>query len=143
VADVRPATLIDTSVLLDLLTDDEEWADWSIAHLDAAAVAGPICINPVIYAELAVRFDSVEALDTALRQAGVTIAPLPRPALFLAAQVFRKHGRSGVTPECFIGAHAAVERMPLLTRDPDRYRGAFPTVSLIAPEDEDWSRASA
>jgi predicted nucleic acid-binding protein len=129
-------TLVDTNVLLDLVTDDEEWADWSIAQLDSAAFSGPILINKVIYAELAVRFDTLEGLDKSLRQAGVAMAAMPKAALFLAGQVFRKRGAeagAGVPPDCFIGAHAAVERLPLVTRYPERYRRWFPTVKLISP----------
>lgn len=128
--------LVDTNVLLDVVTDDEDWASWSIARLDAASVAGPILINHVIYSELAIRFDSIEVLDAVLRNAGVTVGSLPRSALFLAGQVFRRRdadGAGGIPPDCFVGAHAAVERMPLLTREPERYRKDFPTVHLIAP----------
>ena len=132
-------TLVDTNVLLDLATDDPNWADWSIAQLEAASLRGPLLINDVIYAELAVRYDRIEDLDAFVDQAGVEIGPLPRAALFLAGKVFtqyRKSGgsRTGVLPDFFIGAHAAVSELPLLTRDVGRYRTYFPSLTLIIPE---------
>ncbi len=132
-------TLVDTNILLDLVTDDPTWADWSIRQLDAAAVNGSLVINPVIYAELSVRFERIEDLDEVLAEAGVTIEEIPRAALFLAGKVFRRYraaggSRTGVLPDFFIGAHAAVSKLPLLTRDIRRYRTYFPTVNLIAPQ---------
>ena len=131
-------TLVDTNVLLDLVTDDPQWADWSIARLDAAALAGPIVINDVVYAELSVRFATIEDLDSMLDDAGVVVAPMPRAALFLAGKIFQRYRatggqRTGVLPDFFIGAHAAVARLPLISRDRQRYRTHFPTIELIAP----------
>ena len=132
-------TLVDTNILLDLVTDDPVWADWSIRQLDAAAVNGPLVINGVVYAELSVRFDRIEELDEVLNEAGITMEEIPRSALFLAGKVFRRYraaggNRTGVLPDFFIGAHAAVSKLPLLTRDINRYRTYFPTVKLIAPQ---------
>jgi len=131
-------TLVDTNVLLDLVTADPVWANWSIAALDAADTAGPVWINDVVYAELSVRFAEIETLDTMLDEARVDLAPIPRPALFLAGKAFLRYraaggGRTGVLPDFFIGAHAAVANWNLLTRDAARYRTYFPTVRLIAP----------
>lgn len=131
-------TFVDTNVLLDLATDDDNWVAWSVEQLEAASLRGPLLINDVIYAELAVRYDRIEALEDFLEEAGISVAPMPRAALFLAGKVFvqyRKAGgaRTGVLPDFFIGAHAAVEGLPLLTRDVGRYRIYFPTVELIAP----------
>lgn len=131
-------TLVDTNVLLDLATDDAVWVDWSVAQLEAASLIGPLLINDVIYAELAVRYDRIEDLDEFLLDAGVDVVPVPRAALFLAAKVFvryRRAGgtRTGVLPDFFIGAHAAVAQVPLLTRDVGRYATYFPTTSLITP----------
>lgn len=131
-------TLVDTNVLLDLVTNDAKWAEWSVAHLEAASLEGPLLINDVIYAELAVRYERIEDLDEFIDAAGLVMTPLPRSALFLAGKVFtryRKSGgtRTGVLPDFFIGAHAAVAELPLLTRDVGRYRTYFPTVSLITP----------
>lgn len=132
-------TLVDTNVLLDLVTDDPVWAEWSIRQLDAASVKGPLAINDVVYAELSVRFERIEALDDVLDEACITLAPMPRPALFLAGKVFQRYRaaggvRNGVLPDFFIGAHAAVTSLPLLTRDVQRYRTYFPSLSLITPE---------
>jgi predicted nucleic acid-binding protein len=130
--------LVDTNVLLDLATDDPAWADWSQDALEAAALGGPLRINDVIYAELAVRFARVEDLDAMLEAATIEVLRVPRPALFLAAKAFERYRarggrRSGVLPDFFIGAQAAVEGWPLLTRDVARYRSYFPGINLIAP----------
>lgn len=132
-------TLVDTNVLLDLVTDDPNWADWSIAQLEAASLSGPLLINDVVYAELAVRYDRVEHLEAFIDEAGLTMAHMPRAALFLAGRVFTKYRRSGgsrtgVLPDFFIGAHAAVNELPLLTRDVGRYRTYFPTLKLMTPD---------
>lgn len=131
-------TLIDTNILLDLVTDDPHWAEWSMAQLEAASLAGPLLINDLIYAELSVRYQRIEELDAFIEAAGIEIASLPKAALFMAAKVFaqyRKAGgsRTGVLPDFFIGAHAAVQSYQLLTRDVGRYRTYFPTVVLIVP----------
>ncbi len=132
------ATLVDTNVLLDLITNDPNWADWSIQHLEAATLKGALAIDDVIYAELSVRFPTIEALDNFLEQARIVIAPTPRPALFLAGKVFQRDrksggGRTGVLQDFFIGAHAAVTGMTLLSRDPRRYRRYFPKLELVSP----------
>lgn len=129
---------VDTNVLLDLVTDDPDWADWSEQQLDAAAVRGALRINDIIYAELSVRFSSIESLDAFIAAAGLALTPMPRAALFLAAKAFQSYRsaggvRTGVLPDFFIGAHAAVESLPLLTRDTPRYRSYFPKLTLIAP----------
>ncbi len=131
-------TLVDTNVLLDLVTDDPQFADWSIAQLEAASLVGPLLINDVIYAELSVRYDSKEQLDAFISGIGLKREPIPDAALFLAGKVFRKYRkaggtRSGVLPDFFIGAHAAVRGLPLLTRDLGRYRSYYPTVEVIVP----------
>jgi predicted nucleic acid-binding protein len=131
-------TLVDTNVLLDLVTDDPIWADWSIAELEAASLRGPLLINDVIYAELAVRYGRIEDLDAFVQKAGLEIAALPRAALFLAGKVFAQHRKSGglrtgVLPDFFVGAHAAVGEWPVLTRDVGRYRTYFPSLTLITP----------
>lgn len=133
-------TLVDTNVLLDLVTDDVDWAAWSLARLEEAALAGPICINDVVYAETSIRYDRIEDLDAMLDEAMIEIAPTPRAALFLAGKAYLQYRaargtRSGVLPDFFIGAHAAVVGWPLLTRDARRYRSYFPKVMLIAPPD--------
>ena len=132
-------TLVDSNVLLDVATDGQVWADWSQAQLEQAAAVGPLVINDVIYAELSARYPSVDVVDSILRDAGVDLAPMPRSALFLAGKAYLRYRaaggvRTGVLSDFFIGAHAQVERLPLLTRDVRRYRSYFPKVELIAPE---------
>jgi predicted nucleic acid-binding protein len=132
-------TFIDTNVLLDLVTADATWADWSQRQLDAATVRGPLLINEVVYAELSIGFVRVEEVDIALSEARIEMEASPREALFLAGKAFRHYrarggSRTGVLPDFFIGAHAAVAGVPLLTRDARRYRTYFPALVLIAPE---------
>lgn len=132
------ATVVDTNVLLDLFTNDPVWADWSLRQLDAALVRGRLIINDAIYAELSVGFSTIERLDQLLENTKVLRTPLTRTALFLAGKAFRRYRaaggvRTGVLPDFFIGAHAAVDGARLLTRDPRRYRTYFPTVELVAP----------
>lgn len=131
-------TLVDTNVLLDLVTTDPDWAEWSIEQLEAASLRGPLLINDVIYAELSVRYSRIEDLDGFLGAAGLDMEAMPRPALFLAGKVFRRYResggiRTGVLPDFFIGAHAAVSGLPLLTRDVGRYHTYFASLTLITP----------
>jgi predicted nucleic acid-binding protein len=133
-------TLVDSNVLLDVFARTSSWWEWSLRQLEEAALFGPLLINDVIYAEISIRFQNVQDFDKALAEAGVTKTPIPRPALFLAGKAFTEYrdaggARSGVLPDLFIGAHAQVEQLPLLTRDTRRYRSYFPTVNLIAPEE--------
>lgn len=130
--------LVDTNVLLDVLQDDPQWADWSIAQLRAQARLHALIINPVIYAELALSFSTVEALDEVIQTLALEMREIPRPALFLAGKAFVQYRRRGggkgqVLPDFFIGAHAAVAGWPLLTRDASRFRTCFPTLKVLAP----------
>ena len=132
-------TLVDTNVLLDLVTDDPQWAQWSLARLEEAALLGPIYINDIVYAELSIRYERIEDLDAMLVGAAIDIAATPREALFLAGKAYRQYRRSGgtragVLPDFFIGAHASVANWSLLTRDVGRYLRYFPKVTLIVPE---------
>jgi predicted nucleic acid-binding protein len=133
--------LVDTNVLLDVVEDDPTWADWSQRQLDAASLRGPICINPVIYAELSMAFARIEELEAVVADGGLEVEEIPREALFLAGKVFMSYRRRSraavkrtVLPDFFIGAHGAVRGLPILTRDVGRYRTYFPTVDLITPK---------
>ena len=131
-------TLVDTNVLLDLVTNDPVWADWAVAQLEAASLSGPLMINDIIYAKMSVRYARIGDLDAFVEQAELVLAPVPRAALFLAGKVFARYrraggSRTGVLPDFLIGAQAAVQNLPVLTRDVGRFRSYFPTVSLIAP----------
>ena len=132
------ATLVDSNVLLDLLTEDDEWFDWSSSTLSELADRGPLAINPIIYAEVAAGFNRIEVLDVALPPDYYRRLPLPWEAAFLAGQCFVKYRRRGGTrrsppPDFYIGAHAAIAGLTLLTRDARRYQRYFPTLRIIAP----------
>jgi predicted nucleic acid-binding protein len=131
-------TLVDANVLLELVTNDPKWSEWSLARLEEAALSGPVLINNVIYAETSIRYDRIEDLDSMLAETMIDIAPMPRAALFLAGKVFQQYRtaggvRTGVLPDFFIGAHAAIEGLQLLTRDARRYKTYFPKLLLTAP----------
>jgi len=131
-------TLVDSNVLLDVLTEDDRWLDWSFDALATAAELGPLYINPIIFGEVSIRFSRVEDVDTALPSSDFRRLPLPWAAAFLAGKAFVQYRTSRGTktstlPDFFIGAHAAVDQLVLLTRDASRYRSYFPTVELMAP----------
>ena len=131
--------LVDTNVLVDVLENDPEWADWSIGQLRAQSKIHRLVINPIIYSELSLTFSTVEALDQAIDNLGLAMIEVPRPALFLAGKAFVRYRRQGgqknnVLADFFVGAHAAVSRYPLLTRDTRRYTSYFSDVELIAPD---------
>jgi hypothetical protein len=135
---VAYGTLVDANVLLDLLTEDPAWLTWSEDALAEAADAGPLWINPLVYAEVSVRFTAIEDLEDALPPDQFRRAPLPWEAAFLAGKAFVAYRRRGgtkgaVLPDFYIGAHAAVTGLSLLTRDAARFRTYFPTVRLTAP----------
>jgi hypothetical protein len=130
--------LVDTNVLLDLVTGDPLWGEWSLQQLDFAAARDEIAINDMIYAELSVGYARIEELDEMIRRAGVVSAAIPRSALFLAGKAFRRYRsaggiRTGVLPDFFLGAHAVISDCVLITRDAARYRTYFPGIMLIAP----------
>ena len=130
--------LVDTNVLLDVLQDDPHWANWSIGQLRAQASIHQLAINPIIYAEMSLSFSTLEGLDSAVSTLALELREIPRPALFLAAKAYAQYRKRGgskqqVLPDFFIGAHAAVESWPLLTRDASRFRTYFPTLEVVAP----------
>lgn len=130
--------LIDTSVLLDIVKDDPVWSPWSLDAFETASGRDYLAINDVIYAELSSRYETVDEVERALATLGLDVVAIPRPGLFLAAKAFKRYRerrgtKTGVLPDFFIGAHAAVEGAALLTRDPGHVSAYFPTVQLIAP----------
>jgi predicted nucleic acid-binding protein len=130
--------LVDSNVILDVLTEDAKWLSWSADALAQAAEHDVLVINPIIYAEISVRFDLIEELEEAIPDALFRREPLPWEAAFLAGKCFLAYRRLGgprrsPLPDFYIGAHAAVRSMRLLTRDATRYRSYFPTLALIAP----------
>jgi predicted nucleic acid-binding protein len=130
--------LVDTNVLLDVVQDDPDWAPWSAAQLRAQSRVHGLAVNPIVYAELAIHYDTLRGVEDVVLRMGLKLHELPRDALFLAGKAFLRYRRQGgtrtsVLPDFFIGAHAAVNRWPLLTRDAARYRTYFPTLQVIAP----------
>jgi predicted nucleic acid-binding protein len=131
-------TLVDSNVLLDVFTDDARWGRWSAEHLADAFNAGPVAINPLIFAELSVGFDRIEELDQALPDA-IEREDLPWEAAFLAGRCFLQYRRSGGTrrspsPDFYIAAHAATTGRGLLTRDRPRYLHLLPALEVISPD---------
>ena len=136
-----PDTLIDANVLIDLATNDQRWASWSEMALERCADQGHLHINPVIYAEVSVAYQRIEEVEEALPPSLFTRTALPWEAAFLAGKCFKTYRRRGGTrrsslPDFYIGAHAAVAGMRLLTRDANRYRTYFPHLVLLSPDRE-------
>ncbi len=130
--------LVDSNVVLDLVNRDAEWLDWSASALERAAASSRVLINPIIYAEISIRFDRIEDLEAAVPLSYFERRPLPWEAAFLAGKCFVQYRKRGGTkvaplPDFYIGAHAAVEGLTPLTRDARRYRAYFPKLSIIAP----------
>lgn len=132
------AVLIDSNVLLDVMTLDERWLAWSTEAIEQAAERYRLVINPVVYAEVSIRFSRIEELEAALPKAMLDREAIPYEAAFLAGKAFLAYRRRGGAkrsplPDFFIGAHAAIAGYLLMTRDAARYRDYFPKLSLIAP----------
>lgn len=130
--------LVDANVLLDVFTEDPEWFDWSSDALAELAENSVLVVNPIIYSEVSTRFDRIEDLEQALPADRFEREPLPWEAAFLAGKSFLAYRRRGgerrsPLPDFYIGAHAAVKGMRLLTRDVARYRTYYPGVKLVAP----------
>lgn len=131
--------LVDSNVLLDVLTEDPSWFEWSSSALARCAEEGPLAVNPLVYAEVSIGFERIEDLDEALDSAGFQRLALPWEAAFLAGKCFLRYRRGGgvrssTLPDFYIGAHALVEGRTLLTRDAARYRTYFPRLALVAPK---------
>lgn len=132
------AALVDSNVILDIVTEDAQWFHWSAAALESLAENHLLVINPIIYSEVSIGFDRIEDLDEAVAPERFRRDPLPWEAAFLAGKCFLKYRRSGGArrsplPDFYIGAHAAVRGIPLVTRDPRRYKIYFPKLKLITP----------
>ena len=131
--------MVDSNVLIDVIGNDARWSEWSVSQIEAAMLAGGLVINPIIYAEIAAGFDSIESLDAAIAPLRLLRQPLPWEAAFLTSQAFQRYRRRGGSrrspmPDFYIGAHASLAGHALLTRDPLRYREYFPQLDVIAPE---------
>lgn len=130
--------LVDSNILIDISTDDPEWADWSANALTEAGQGARLVINPLIYAELSVAHDRIETLEAHLPENVFYREPLPWPAAFLAGKAFLIYRRRGGSrrsplPDFYIGAHAAIRGYRLLTRDRARYSTYFPKLEVISP----------
>ncbi len=130
--------LIDSNVILDLFEEDSEWVEWSEAMLHQYSYTHTMYINPIIYSEVSIGFKRIEELEDAFSGCGFLLLQIPKEALFLAGKVYlkyrkRKGTRLSPLPDFFIGAHAAVDKLELITRDTLRYKSYFPTVKLISP----------
>jgi predicted nucleic acid-binding protein len=130
--------LVDSNVILDILTTDPKWYQWSANKLSYLSESHNLIINDIIYTEISIGFDKIEDLDDVISESFFKILPIPKSALFLAGKAFlnykRKNGSKNlVLPDFFIGAHAAILKIPLLTRDISRYKKYFPTIELISP----------
>jgi len=130
--------LVDSNVILDIFLDDPHWADWSEMTLDRYGNGRILLINPIIYTEVSIGFERIEEVEAAMAAAGFEMQEIPKEALFLAGKAFlqykkNKGTKSSPLPDFFIGAHAAVLGIDLITRDVSRYRTYFPTVNLITP----------
>lgn len=133
------ATLVDSNVLIDIVAEDPRWAQWSEEALVSALDEGPVFVDQIVFAEISIGYTSAESCQQALTARGLELVPIPWPAAFLAGRAYSAYKQRGGTklaplPDFFIGAHAAVAGLRLLTRDASRYRTYFPTIELIAPE---------
>ena len=131
-------TLVDSCILIDVLADDPQWADWSLTQLDLCGRRAPLVINPIILAEVSPRFERASDLEAALATLPLVREPLPWDAAFLAGQAFKvyrlsKGAKTSPMPDFYIGAHAIVHNLQLLTRDAARYRSYFPRLVIVAP----------
>ena len=130
--------LVDSNIILDVFTDDPNWADWSESMLEEYSNVSTLYINSIVYSEISIGFNRIEDLESAIIVAGLQMLDFPKEALFLAGKAFLKYkknrgARSSPLPAFFIGAQAAVLNIALITRDVSRYRSDFPTVNLISP----------
>ncbi|WP_199034445.1 type II toxin-antitoxin system VapC family toxin [Glycomyces salinus] len=133
------STLVDSNVWLDVFGHPGPWRDWSLRAVARAYDEGILCVNPIVYAEISVRFDMLEELEGWLSPHEVEREQLPYDAAFLAGKAFAEYRRRGGTkrsplPDFYIGAHAAVRGYRLLTRDTARYRTYFPKLDVLGPD---------
>jgi predicted nucleic acid-binding protein len=131
--------LVDSNVILDIFLNDPNWADWSEKALTRYGELGALYINPIIYTEVSIGFQRIETLEKAIERAGFLMLEIPKEALFLAGKAFLQYRQNKGTklitlPDFFIGAHAAILNIDLITRDRARYHTYFPKVNLISPE---------
>jgi predicted nucleic acid-binding protein len=130
--------LVDSNVILDIFLDDPNWFDWSSKILEQYSESHSLCINPIVYTEVSIGFSRIEDLEQAIKSCGFRFLDMPKESLFLAGKVFLKYrklkgNKTAPLPDFYIGAHAAVTGMPLITRDISRISHYFPSVKIISP----------
>lgn len=130
--------LVDSSVILDVFLDDPQWGDWSEVTLTRLSGTRSLLINPIIYTEISIGFESIEKLEKAVADSGLKMVSIPKEALFLAGKAYTRYRKgkgkkAAPLPDFFIGAHAAVDALELVTRDVRRIKTYFPSVKLISP----------
>jgi len=133
---------VDSCVLLDLFTDDPNWADWSENILEKYSKTNTLYINSIVYTEVSIGFDKIEEVEAAISELGIKVVEIPREALFLTGKVFlqyriNKGTKKSPLPDFFIGAHATVSQFELITRDSAKYNTYYPQLKLIDPKRED------
>ena len=131
--------LVDSCVLLDLFTNDSNWADWSENILDRYSQTNSLYINSIVYTEVSIGFNKIEEVENAINELGIKVLEIPREALFLTGKVFLKYrknkgSKNSPLPDFFIGAHATVSKFELITRDPAKYKKNYPQLTLIQPD---------
>ncbi|MBL3591313.1 MAG: PIN domain-containing protein [gamma proteobacterium endosymbiont of Lamellibrachia anaximandri] len=130
---------VDSCVLLDLFTDDQNWGEWSENILEQYSQTNTLYINSIVYTEISIGFNKIEEVEQAISQLGIKVLEIPREALFLTGKAYLKYRKNKGTknsplPDFFIGAHVSVEKFDLITRDTNKYSTYFPQVKLIHPE---------
>ncbi|MFM2318933.1 MAG: hypothetical protein RLZZ215_1554 [Pseudomonadota bacterium] len=133
---------VDSCVLLDLFTDDPNWADWSENILEKYSKTNTLYINSIVYTEVSIGFDKIEEVEEAISELGIKVLEIPREALFLTGKVFLQYRKNKGTkklplPDFFIGAHATVSQLELITRDSAKYNTYYPQLKLIDPKSVD------
>jgi len=144
---MKEEILVDANVVLDIFTDDPIWFDWSESILNRYSLTHILCINSIVYAEVSVGFEHIEELEEAINKSGFQLLPIPKEALFLAGKAFIKYRKEykgtklSPLPDFFIGVHAEVAGLKLMTRDTRRFKTYFPKVTLISPKTKKIDKA--
>ncbi len=130
---------VDSCILLDLFTDDENWGDWSENILEQYSQTNTLYINSIVYTEISIGFNEIEEAERAISELSIKVLEIPRDALFLTGKAYLNYRKNKGTknsplPDFFIGAHASIENFNLITRDTNKYKTYFPQVNLICPE---------
>ncbi len=131
--------LVDSNIIIDIVTENESWFKWSALQIEKLSEQYQLFINPIIYAEISIPFETIEEVETLIPENYFISLPITKEVCFLSGKAFRTYRKNGGTkksplPDFFIGAHAAILNLKLLTRDTDRYATYFPIVELVCPK---------